>query len=207
LKCKALRATAIAERDDSFAATVLEVFEPDAEPPLACKRTISAANDGGTWRFSQSGPPFPFEDITAYRQRSIRERFTTTLLYRYLDRLKVPAFATKSLVDYSPLLLESGMVRDHGSRSPLTSVSLVKDWYSPPIRDTCGGVVSIKAHVFKRGGGYTLEDGLDADYFATLDAVFGALRRSYGESLWWGSMSDIAARVATGLQNELAREA
>jgi hypothetical protein len=60
----------------------------------------------------------------------------------------------------------------------------------------CGGLVSIKAHVFKTGGGFTLVDGLDADYCDFLDRLFRDLDRRYGETLWWPSLGEISERMA-----------
>jgi hypothetical protein len=105
LRCRAIRATAIEERNDKFGTTVLEVFEPEADPPLRCRRTISAANDGGIWRFSEFGEPFPFEETSTYRHRKIQERFTPDLLHRYLKELSISLFVTKSLAGYSPMLV------------------------------------------------------------------------------------------------------
>ena len=56
-----------------------------------------------------------------------------------------------------------------------------------------GGLLSIKAHAFKHEGGHTMLDGLDGEYFHYLDGVFTALERRYGDSIWWASMSEIAA--------------
>ena len=58
-----------------------------------------------------------------------------------------------------------------------------------------GGLVAIKAHVFKHGGGHTMLDGLDETYCAFLDSVFDTLKRRYGDSLWWPSMGEIAEHV------------
>lgn len=69
-----------------------------------------------------------------------------------------------------------------------------------------GGLLSIKAHAFKRDGGYTLLDGLDDDYCRYLDDTFAELQRRYGAALWWTSMSEIAAvfrrRLATPARDE-----
>lgn len=64
----------------------------------------------------------------------------------------------------------------------------------------CNGLLSVKAHVFKRGGGYTMADGLDDAYCEYLDGLFFDLRQRYGDSLWWTSMREIAerCRVAHG---------
>lgn len=56
----------------------------------------------------------------------------------------------------------------------------------------CGGLLSIKAHAFKREGGHTMLDGLDEDYCAYLDALFSELEERYGERLWWSTMGEIA---------------
>jgi hypothetical protein len=58
----------------------------------------------------------------------------------------------------------------------------------------CGGLLSIKAHIFKHGGGYTMADGLNNQYAAYLDDLLSDLERRYGDSLWWTSMSQAAAR-------------
>jgi hypothetical protein len=59
-----------------------------------------------------------------------------------------------------------------------------------------GGVLSIKAHAFKHEGGHTMLDGLDDSYCSSLDALLADLAQRYGASLWWASMSEIAAAYA-----------
>jgi hypothetical protein len=57
-----------------------------------------------------------------------------------------------------------------------------------------GGVLHIKAHIFKTGGGHRMLDGLDELYVNYLDAVFCALKSRFGARLWWTTLSDVAAR-------------
>ena len=57
-----------------------------------------------------------------------------------------------------------------------------------------GGLLLIKAHIFKSGGGITMLDGLDAAYCRYLDHLWRALDGSYGDSLWWTSMEEVANR-------------
>jgi hypothetical protein len=57
----------------------------------------------------------------------------------------------------------------------------------------CSGLVSIKAHAFKHGGGHTMADGLDSEYCDYLDELLFDLECRYGDSLWWASMSELAA--------------
>lgn len=56
----------------------------------------------------------------------------------------------------------------------------------------CGGLVSIKAHIFKSGGGHTMRDGLDDAYVDYLDCLFTELDDRYGDALWWTSMGEIS---------------
>ena len=57
-----------------------------------------------------------------------------------------------------------------------------------------GGLLFIKAHVFKKGGGITMLDGLDDDYCAYLDRLWRDLDRRYGEALWWTSLDEVTNR-------------
>ncbi|MEK7166019.1 MAG: DUF2334 domain-containing protein, partial [Patescibacteria group bacterium] len=58
-----------------------------------------------------------------------------------------------------------------------------------------GGILSIKGHIVKNAFGHVMLDGIDEIYCNYLDFLFSELRRRYGESLWWTSMSQIAKRV------------
>ncbi|MGQ0833746.1 MAG: DUF2334 domain-containing protein [Gammaproteobacteria bacterium] len=60
-----------------------------------------------------------------------------------------------------------------------------------------GGLLSIKAHIFKSGGGITMVDGLDDAYSNYLDLVCRELERRYGASLWWTSLAEVADRCRT----------
>jgi predicted deacetylase len=63
-----------------------------------------------------------------------------------------------------------------------------------------GGLVSIKAHIFKSGGGITMADGLDDAYVNYLDLLCRELEHRYGESLWWTSLSKVANRCRMALR-------
>ena len=47
-------------------------------------------NDGGRWRFWNSGEPFAFEESADYSQLRKSARFNADVLYRYLRHLAVP---------------------------------------------------------------------------------------------------------------------
>jgi hypothetical protein len=70
---------------------VLEVYDPAANDELRCRRTISAANDGGRWVFAHSGEPYAFEHLHAYRHTRVQDRFTAPMLATYLRELGVPS--------------------------------------------------------------------------------------------------------------------
>jgi predicted deacetylase len=57
-----------------------------------------------------------------------------------------------------------------------------------------GGLLFIKAHVFKTGGGITMLDGLDDDYCAYLERLWRELERRYGDTLWWASLEEVTNR-------------
>jgi predicted deacetylase len=57
-----------------------------------------------------------------------------------------------------------------------------------------GGLLFIKAHVFKSGGGITMLDGLDDDYCAYLQRLWRELDQRYGDTLWWTSLEEVTNR-------------
>jgi predicted deacetylase len=57
-----------------------------------------------------------------------------------------------------------------------------------------GGLLFIKAHVFKTGGGITMLDGLDDDYCAYLERLWRELDHRYGDTLWWTSLEEVTNR-------------
>jgi hypothetical protein len=58
-----------------------------------------------------------------------------------------------------------------------------------------GGLLHIKAHIFKNGGGHQMLDGLDDLYCNYLDLLFTHLHREFGSRLWWPHLSEVAARL------------
>ena len=55
-------------------------------------RSVYTANDGGKWKFGQSGEPYPFEEVEAYSVKRVSNRFTPEMLGRYLGHLGVRPF-------------------------------------------------------------------------------------------------------------------
>ena len=78
-----------------YPATIWELYAPEklgGSPPLLYRRSICAANDGGRWRFDQSGEPFPFEDTSRYVRPRKRDRFDREILAEYLAHFDVDPF-------------------------------------------------------------------------------------------------------------------
>ena len=57
-----------------------------------------------------------------------------------------------------------------------------------------GGLLHIKAHVVEQAFGYRALDALNSRYRDRLDHLFERLTRTFGDSLWWTSMGEIAER-------------
>lgn len=100
-----------------YGASVFELYGDSKAHLAGIERSIELINDGGKWRFSQDGPPLPFEDLDAYRARRAKDRMPPGLLQRYLAELGLRAFDEDF---YAPTgagtLLEKQGGTVHGSR-------------------------------------------------------------------------------------------
>lgn len=65
-----------------YRVTILECYVNGIE-----RRHVFVANDGGKWKFGESGEPFPFENTEMYKVRSVKDRFTNAMLLEYLGKL------------------------------------------------------------------------------------------------------------------------
>lgn len=57
-----------------------------------------------------------------------------------------------------------------------------------------GGLLSVKGHIIKDALGYIALDGIDPVYCNLLDMLFSRLEHDYGDSLWWTTPGEVAAR-------------
>jgi hypothetical protein len=98
LHCQAMRVTCTRDTmprpvtrtsKGSFGAVIWELYAENGDT----RRSIFSANDGGTWKFGQSGEPFEFEQLTQYKRKRIRERFTEGLLEEYLRHFGIRLFS------------------------------------------------------------------------------------------------------------------
>jgi hypothetical protein len=98
-------------------------------------------------------------------------------------------------------LLEPELIGDTLVHIP-TNYQATSDFSRADSIVECNGLLSIKAHIFKEAGGHTMVDGLNASYADRLSALFTKLESTYGDSLWWASLDQIAdsARASKSLQ-------
>lgn len=100
LRCRGIRITAQpnsirkagGKHRGRFGATILEVYAAKRGDRVRAVRSLAVVNDGGSWRFSQSGEPLPGEHLDRYQAPRLRERFTLELLDEYLRAIGVRAF-------------------------------------------------------------------------------------------------------------------
>jgi hypothetical protein len=71
------------------ASTQLQLLGPEGEPPLRYVRTLVAHAEDGRWSWETSGTPLPFEDLSRYRARRVRDRLPRQLLVGYLAALGI----------------------------------------------------------------------------------------------------------------------
>jgi hypothetical protein len=69
--------------------TQLWLLGPDGEPPLMYERTVAAVAEDGRWSWHESGKAQPFEDVSRYSVRRVRDRFDRDLLVSYLAALGI----------------------------------------------------------------------------------------------------------------------
>jgi hypothetical protein len=73
----------------TYGCVAFELFASAPREFLNYERSISAANDGGQWRFDANGVVQPFEEVDQYSVRRIADRFTPDMLERYCESLGV----------------------------------------------------------------------------------------------------------------------
>lgn len=92
-KCLAVRVTSQPHTfskisgEGHYGAEIFEAYEAGAE-----RRIVYCANDGGKWKFGQSGTPYPVENVDNYGANPIRKRFSHADLVGILNFLGVNVF-------------------------------------------------------------------------------------------------------------------
>jgi predicted deacetylase len=91
-----------------------------------------------------------------------------------------------------------GAERTNGGANPREVVHITTNFQATSTLERAraiiesGGLLSIKAHIFKTGGGLTMLDGLDDDYCDYLENTWRELERHYGDAIWWTSLAEVA---------------
>ncbi|AJM77979.1 hypothetical protein [Rathayibacter toxicus] len=93
----------------------LVIFEPDPTPGAKITRLVRAIEliKDGRWTLHLSGDPLPFEDLEAYKNRRVAERFTPDMLNDYCVALGLrpfdddfypgPCFLSRRIIDWPVL--------------------------------------------------------------------------------------------------------
>lgn len=81
-----------------YRATILEYYANGTE-----LRHVFVVNDGGKWKFGESGEPFSFENTEVYKGKSIKDRFTNAMLLEYLEKLGPNLIGSSSTLGRSGL--------------------------------------------------------------------------------------------------------
>lgn len=99
IKCRGLATTAIphtyglnSDGKGRMGSVQFELFGSEPTEFLNYLRTVAVAFDGHTWVFHTFGPELPFEEVASYRQRRVRDRFTSEMLERYCQALGLEIF-------------------------------------------------------------------------------------------------------------------
>lgn len=74
------------------AATSFAVYGPEQTDWLNLVRSVAAVQENGRWTWSVQGTPQPYEDLAAYRRRTIRDRLTPGMLAAYCGAIGVRPF-------------------------------------------------------------------------------------------------------------------
>lgn len=121
--CMGIRVVAIPDQKEVSAsgasgqhgATIMEVYGQDDTDFLNYIRSVSVTNDGKKWCFSQAGVPFHFENLSNYKNREVKERFTGELLESYLNDFGISPFNEDF---YMPSGTKASLVEKSGPSAP-----------------------------------------------------------------------------------------
>ena len=79
-------------RPGRYGARQFEMFAPIATDFLNYVRTVSVIQDGSRWRFDANGIVQDFEDVEAYKRRTVVDRFSAKMLAEYAAALGLRPF-------------------------------------------------------------------------------------------------------------------
>jgi hypothetical protein len=76
----------------TYGATGFAWFVGEQTEWLNVKRSVLVLEDGGVWKFLESGSPLPFERIEKYNNRRIRDRLSVDDVAFYAEQFGIPIF-------------------------------------------------------------------------------------------------------------------
>jgi hypothetical protein len=71
------------------ASASFSLYGPEPTEWLNVIRSLTAVQDNDRWEWSAAGVPQPFEDVTAYQRRRVRDRLTPDMLCTYCGALGI----------------------------------------------------------------------------------------------------------------------
>src|SRR5262249_11192690 len=92
LNCKGVMILISPQTATSWRGTRFTIFGPKGPRWFNIDREISAINDEGRWDWTVSGKPQSFEDVSRYKARRVKDRFTPEMLEQYCTALGIRAF-------------------------------------------------------------------------------------------------------------------
>jgi len=124
MNCRSLRVVACSDtlvgNTGWLGATILSMYGKDIPGQYNCIRSIGVINEGDEkrdrWSFDQFGTPFDFEDVSYYKKKRKKDRFTFEMLRDYCMEFDLRPFDEDFYLsngDPKPILLEK-----EGSTSP-----------------------------------------------------------------------------------------
>ena len=87
-----------------YGACQLTMFGPQGHYFLNYVRSVSVVQDGGKFCFDQTGEVQPFEDVSAYARRRVRDRFTPEMLVQYTAAMGLAPFDVDFYIGPSALV-------------------------------------------------------------------------------------------------------
>ncbi len=76
----------------TWGAVQFMTYAANSKALLNDERTVQAVNESGKWRFESSGVAYPFEDVSKYDARLVKDRFSCDMLQDYCDNLGIKLF-------------------------------------------------------------------------------------------------------------------
>lgn len=105
-------------------ATIFELYGPKPNPVLNTVRSVYAAHNGSKWEFGANGEVQGFEQLDAYSNRKICDRFNSTMLQEYMCAIGLKNIFDENL--YNALKAPAFLVEKTGNPLPNSEIGLTQ---------------------------------------------------------------------------------